>query len=179
MEKQVKRPYLLSGLIVNIICFAILSISGIINIFAVAAALSGVDVSGAESMIVFVFLVYILLLAFCILGIVFSAVSIARLRLSPSEFAKKRGMIITAFVFDIIIVVLILIGLISTFSVLSLIMALILICAAVFIMLDTLRNNKYVKEEQATAQDAAQINVVDTTQTTESTNSEIENKDKE
>lgn len=179
MEKQVKRPYLLSGLIVNIICFAILSISCIINIFAVAAALSGVDVSGAEGTIVFVFLVYILLLAFCILGIVFSAVSITRLRLSPSEFAKKRGMIITAFVFNVIIVVLTLIGLISSFNVLSLIMALILICAAVFIMLDTLRNNKYVKEEQATAQDAAQINVVDTTQTTESTNSEIENKDKE
>lgn len=179
MEKQVKRPYLLSGLIVNIICFAILSISCIINIFAVAAALSGVDVSGAEGTIVFVFLVYILLLAFCILGIVFSAVSITRLRLSPSEFAKKRGMIITAFVFNVIIVVLTLIGLISSFNVLSLIMALILICAAVFIMLDTLKNNKCVEEEQATAQDAAQINVVDTTQTTESTNSEIENKDKE
>lgn len=83
------------------------------------------------------------------LGLIFAAVSISRCRLSAKDFAGKKGLVITTFVFNVIVAVLILIGLFSGFDVLSFIMMLVMILAAVFIMVDVARNKKYLAEELA------------------------------
>ena len=54
MENQAKRPYLLTGLIVNIVCFAVLALSSIISIFYTAASFdSGDAVEGALILLLF------------------------------------------------------------------------------------------------------------------------------
>lgn len=65
------------------------------------------------------------------------------------RFCRQKGLVITTFVFNVIVAVLILIGLFSGFDVLSFIMMLVMILAAVFIMVDVARNKKYLAEELA------------------------------
>lgn len=187
MEQQTKRPFLLAGLIINIVCFAILSIGSLVLVFAAAQVLSDINASDTGAA-VFVMAIYILILAFCVLGLVFSAVSITRVKLSPVEFNRRKGMVLTSFIFDIIIIVFIIIGLTSGFDVLSFIMALCLICAAVFIMLDYAKNPKLMTQASATQANApvdanAQVNVqpqdanVDEVKTEEETQASEEKKD--
>ena len=181
MEQQTKRPFLLAGLIINIVCFAILSIGSLVLVFAAAQVLSDINVSDTGAA-VFVMAIYILILAFCVLGLIFSAISITRVKLSPVEFNRRKGMVLTSFIFDIIIIVFTIIGLTSGFDTLSFIMALCLICAAVFIMLDYAKNPKLMAQASAT-QANAQVNVqpqdanVDEVKAEEETQASEEKKD--
>ena len=186
MEQQTKRPFLLAGLIINIVCFAILSILSLVLVFAAAQVLSDLsDINASDTgAAVFVMAIYILILAFCVLGLVFSAVSITRVKLSPVEFNRRKGMVLTSFIFDIIIIVFTIIGLTSGFDVLSFIMALCLICAAVFIMLDYAKNPKLMAQASATQANApVDVNVqpqdanVDEVKTEEETQDSEEKKD--
>ena len=186
MEKETKRPFLLAGLIINIVAFAIYCISCLLSIFTLAAAFSSYDVSNDPSLtasVVLALLVLILILAFCITGVVFSSVCIPRYKFEPEKFAKKKGMILATFIFDIIIVILSIIGFCAgNFDVLSLILVLVLIAAAVFIMLDYTKNSKLLEQTKTEKQTETTTNDSTTEDKTEepaSTTLVEEEKDKE
>lgn len=141
------RPFLLTGLILSIIAYATLLISSFITVIPAFTLFSGYEVLDAAGAMILI--VGIVLIVFSLLGLIFAAVSISRYRLSAKDFAGKKGLVITTFVFNVIVAVLILIGLFNGFDVLSLIMMLVMILAAVFIMVDVARNKKYLAEELA------------------------------
>lgn len=89
---------------------------------------------------------------FGLLGLIFSAVSFSRINYDPQKFANKKGLVITTFVFDVIEAAFILFGLFNGFDVLSLIMMLVFVLAAVFIMVDVSRNKKLLARDQAQTQ---------------------------
>lgn len=141
------RPFLLTGLILSIIAYAALLISSFLTVIPAFTLFSGDEVLDAA--VAMILVIGIVLIVFSLLGLIFAAVSISRCRLSAKDFAGKKGLVITTFVFNVIVAVLILIGLFSGFDVLSFIMLLVMILAAVFIMVDVVRNKKYLAEELA------------------------------
>lgn len=151
MNNSTKKPFLLAGLVINIVAFSIYIIDCLIGIFALATALSEyANDPTFQTAAVIVLLSFILILAFSITGVVFSSVCIPRYKLEPEKFAKKKGMILTVFIFDIIVVVLSIIGFCTgSFSILGLFIVLALIVGAVFIMMDYSKNRKFIEQNQA------------------------------
>lgn len=154
MENKVSRPFLLTGSIIALIVFVIITISSayIAFIGSIAGGLSE-SLGGAteESQLVVgtIIFVAVLLMAFSICGIVFSSISIARWRLDPEQFDKKKGIITTTFVFCVIVAVLELFGLFSQFNILDVVVLIALIVSAVFIMIDRNKNKKLLEAEKA------------------------------
>lgn len=176
MEKLTKRPFLLAGLIINIVAFAIYIIDCILIIFTLASAMSsagGTIDETIQAAVVLVMLITILLLAFCITGVVFSAVCIPRYTLSPEKFSKKKGLIMTTFIFDVVVVLLSIIGFCSgSFSVLGIIIVLALIAAAVFIMIDYSKNSKLLAKEKEEQQKNETVNSTEVSKETVEVQSE-------
>lgn len=163
MENQVKRPYLLTGLIVNIVCFAVLALSSIVSIFGIAASFdSGDAVEGALILLLFS---VIIVLALSVVGMVFSAISIQRVKLDPEKFDKKKGFILTSFILDVVVVIFSIIGLCSgSFNVSSLLMTLALIAAAVLIMYEYVNNDKLLKQANTQVQTKEETTEVEKTE---------------
>ncbi len=158
-NNRVSRPLLLTGLIVALIMFVLLTISGIITMIALPAAMDAAGLGDTGSMgeavlLISMFIVGVIAV-FAILGIIFSAISISRWNLPPEEFDKKKGMITTTFVFSVIIVVLQIIGLLSAFDVLTLIETIVLLVAAIFIMIDRNKNEALLEKAKTDAQNAS------------------------
>lgn len=163
MENQVKRPYLLTGLIVNIVCFAVLALSSIVSIFGIAAGFDSGD--AVEGVLILLLFSVIIVLALSVVGIVFSAISIQRVKLDPEKFDKKKGFILTSFILDVVVVIFSIIGLSSgSFNVSSLLMTLALIAAAVLIMYEYVNNDKLLKQANAQAQTKEETTEVEKTE---------------
>lgn len=145
MQKQ-SRPFLLTGLILSIIAYVAIFVAYLLSIVTLLG-LAGQEAL-VDTAIALVIVMAILVMIFSLLGLIFAAVSISRWKLSPQEFAGKKGLIITTFVFNVIIAVFLLIGLINTFSALTLILLIVMILAAVFIMIDVAKNKKLLAETQ-------------------------------
>ena len=152
-NEKVKRPFLLTGLIITLICFIALAVTSVVGIYATLLA-DGLSNLGKEDAILDLTIAILgisfgLVLVFSILGIVFASISMSRTRLSPQEFDNKRGMITTTIVFAIIVAVLEIIGLFSEFNVVNLIFSLALILAIVFMFIDRNKNNKLLEISRA------------------------------
>ena len=158
-NNRVSRPLLLTGLIVALIMFVLLTIGGIITMIALPAAMDAAGLGNTGSMGEAVLLISMFIMGviavFAILGIIFSAISISRWNLPPEEFDKKKGMITTTFVFSVIIVVLQIIGLLSEFDLLTLIETIVLLVAAIFIMIDRNKNKALLEKAKTDAQNAS------------------------
>ena len=89
------------------------------------------------------------------LGVVFSAISISRWNLAPEAFDKKKGLITTTFVFSVITAVFGFISIFTAFNVLSLLLTIALILAAVFIMIDRNKNKELLEKAKQDAQNEA------------------------
>ncbi len=141
MDKQIKRPFLLTGLIVSIVVFVVTSIICFTNIFDIAKEIS--DTTALQNETVIKMLFSILILACSICGTVFSAISIPRINNTIEEFSRKKGFIITCFALNILVIIFSIVVLaVDKFNVLLFIMLLALVCASVFIALDFIKNEK-------------------------------------
>ena len=94
-NNRVSRPLLLTGLIVALIMFVLLTIGGIITMIALPAAMDAAGLGDTGSMgeavlLISMFIVGVIAV-FAILGIIFSAISISRWNLPPEEFDKKMA----------------------------------------------------------------------------------------
>lgn len=160
MEKQNKRTLLLIGLILNVVSYAILAISCIISIFALASVATEDSVKNS-SVFALAMAVYILIFLLALAGTIVSSISFTRLSLPTAEFNKKRGIIIASFVIDIISIIMILIGLTSTFNVLSLIFMLVLIAGCVLIIIEFAKslnsNNTAISENIQNPNDEIEV----------------------
>ncbi len=159
MENKVSRPLLLTGLIIALVVFVILTISSVIAMTMIPALLEALSGGSADAlgdaMVGMMMFMFIIIAVFSILGVVFSAISISRWNLPPAEFDNKKGLITTTFVFCVIIAVLELLSLISAFDVLNLILTIVLVVAAVFIMIDRNKNKALLEKAKADTQNAA------------------------
>ena len=153
MQKQ-SRPFLLTGLILSLLAYIAIFISYLFSIVAVTGLLG--DLAVVDTAVMLVIVMAILIMIFALLGLIFASVSISRWKLSPQEFAGKKGLIITTFVFNVIIAVLLLVSLFSTFDVFTLVLLLVMVLAAVFIMVDVAKNKKLLTETQTAQQSQIQ-----------------------
>ena len=156
MEDKVKRPLLLTGLILALVSFAIFVIDCIIALIAVGSIMGegNLDPVYSATYAIMMFMM-ILILAFSVLGVVFSAISISRWNLAPEAFDKKKGLITTTFVFSVITAVFGFISVFTAFNVLSLLLTIALILAAVFIMIDRNKNKELLEKAKQNAQNEA------------------------
>lgn len=156
MENKIKRPLLLSGLILNLVACIFLAIICIITIIASAGFLAEVDILGAEGALILILAVYILIFLMTIAGIVLSSVSFTRLNMDEETYSKKKGVLIGCFVLDCITVIFLLIGICSIFNVENFLLMLALIAAASLIMVEYVLSRK-AKTAQNTEKASAEI----------------------
>lgn len=144
MEKNIKRPFFLAGLIINIVAFIVIAITCFITIFEVAEEIS--DTVSLQTRTIVKMLFSILILACCISGAIFSAVCITRTNNSVELFSKKKGFVITCIAIDTLTILFSIVALaVDKFDALLFIMLLAVICAGVFITLDFVKNEKLNK----------------------------------
>lgn len=86
--------------------------------------------------------IMLLVFIFCLLGLIFSGISFTRVGMAPEKFAEKKGMPKTVIVFNFIIAVLLLIGVIQEVNVLAIIVLLALIASAILMIVDIKKNKK-------------------------------------
>ena len=142
MENKIRRPLLLSGLILNLVAYIFLAISCIIWIIALAGFVADADTSGTEAALILIFAVYILIFLMTIAGIVLSSIGFTRLNMDEETYSRKKGLLIGCFVLDCVTVIFLLIGISSAFNVVSFLLMLALIAAASLIMVEYVLSRK-------------------------------------
>lgn len=158
MDKQIKRPFFLAGLIINIVAFIVIAITCFITIFEVAEEIS--DTVSLQTRTIVKMLFSILILACCISGAIFSAVCITRTNNSVELFSKKKGFVITCIAIDALTILFSIVALaVDKFEVLLFIMLLAVICAGVFITLDFVKNEKLNKPAKSELENVEQNEV--------------------
>lgn len=156
MENKIKRPLLLSGLILNLVAYIFLAILCIIAIITSAGFVADAYILGVEGALILIFAVYILIFLMTIAGIVLSSVSFTRLNMDEETYSKKKGVLIGCFVLDCITVIFLLIVICSAFYVVSFLLMLALIAAASLIMVEYVLSRK-AKTAQNTETVSAEI----------------------
>ena len=135
------RVCLLIGLILSTICYALYTVVSLIGMFGIFGILTSGD--AILNMAGFIYLgIMLLVFIFCLLGLIFSGISFTRVGMAPEKFAEKKGMPKTVIVFNFIIAVLLLIGVIQEVNVLSIIVLLALIASAILMIVDIRKNKK-------------------------------------
>lgn len=141
-----KRPLTLTSAILGTVFQGILALESIILFIAMMDLVAGA--SGAGTLAI----VMIITIAIAVLGLLFNILSISAWNKAPEVFRKKRGFIITAIVFNLLIVVLSLIGYAgegATVNFLSILMLLCLIAASIMFIVDLAQEKKRVAELEA------------------------------
>ncbi len=152
-----KRPVLLAGLIISLLLYVGETIFSFVTMLAAIQAFTmqtGTSITDAFSDTIGIILigVGVITIVFSLLGLIFSAVSIPRCRLSASDFQEKKGLIVTVVVFNFIIIALALISLISKLEVASLILMLAFLVASILLIVDLSKNKKLLAAEYQTKQ---------------------------
>ena len=139
-----KRPMTLTASILGTVMHALYTISELI-MFALVIDLMGGSSVDSSSTIVIVAMVIAMLLS--IVSLVFNALSIPSWNKSPAIFRKKRGLVITAIVFNFIVVLLILISCFtSAVGVLDVILMLVIVASSVLYIVDLSIEKKRVEK---------------------------------
>lgn len=148
-----KRPLTLTSAILGTVFQGILSLSSVILFIELIDYLEG-------SALTFVLL---LTIAIAVLGLIFNILSIPAWNKTPEVFRKKRGFIITAVVFNFVVVVLSLIGYAggeARVNILSILMLIGLTTASVMFIVDMAiegkRAAKFAQQNQPAEEVAAQ-----------------------
>lgn len=148
-----KRPLTLTSAILGTVFQGILSLSSVILFIELIDYLEG-------SALTFVLL---LTIAIAVLGLIFNILSIPAWNKTPEVFRKKRGFIITAVVFNLVVVVLSLIGYAggeARVNILSILMLIGLTTASVMFIVDMAiegkRAAKFAQQNQPAEEVAAQ-----------------------
>ena len=152
-----KRPVLLAGLIISLLLYVGETIYSFVTMLAAISALTVVTGSSVTDSIfdvagIIMIGAGVITIVFSLLGLIFSAVSIPRCKLSASDFQEKKGLIVTVVVFNFIIIALALISLISELNVVSLILMLAFLVASILLIVDLSKNKKLLAAEYQTKQ---------------------------
>lgn len=102
-----KRPLTLTGFILGTTFQGLLAIESLI---VFGAGMDAMTYAASASGMSIVIIVLGLTLALAVLGLIFNAISIPAWNKSPEDYRRKRGVIITAIVFNFIVVLLSIIG---------------------------------------------------------------------
>lgn len=167
--KRVSRPFMFTGLLISLFAFIgslALCAFLVVTYMSIAASI-GNEITNLVYFIVIG--AYIIIMIFALLGLIFSAVSLSRCNLSPSEFYEKKGMVIATLVFNILVAVLYLISLFTAFNFVALIMLLVFVVSSVFIIVDLAKNKKLLaKEDEEKTQKTDEKAQIETTNETKS-----------
>ena len=137
-----KRPMTLTGAILGTVVNAILAVLYVIGLVAIMEAIAGA--TGAVTFLV----VAILELAVVVVGLVLSIISITAWAKDAQSFKKKKALVITAAVFNLLGAVL---GFIAG-SVPYIIMALVLVASSVLFIVDVCLEGKRIAKTTAPAE---------------------------
>lgn len=142
-----KRPLSLVSFIVSTAMISLYTAVYIMGSYVILA-LIGEYIASPEGIIIVG--VVIGELALFILGIIFNAISIARVLKKPSEF--KKGAVITAIVFNFIIFLLMMLSLTEEVSMLNVITGIALLATNILVIIDLCKEGKRKQKDQQLAQ---------------------------
>ena len=146
------RICLLLGLIMSTIIYAANLVGTCISIVGLFALLGG-DSTVFNAAIFMTAAVMIFTMIFCLLGLIFSAVSFKRVSMEPQKFEQNKGMLITVVVFDILVALLLCYGFVEGISATSVIYLVALIASVVLIIVDIARNKKLLTDATVSTAD--------------------------
>ena len=143
-----KRPLTLTAGILGTVASAFYTVLCLLATFGVGIlADAGSDLNatpGATAVLGFAMVIMIILVAICVVTLVLNAVSISGFGCTPENFTKKRGVIITAIVFNLLVFLYILYSVIISFSILNLVIGIVLVAATVLYIVDLCLEKKRV-----------------------------------
>lgn len=148
-----KRVMTLVGFIVATALLGIYSLIQLIGVAAIIDLLTATGVQGGALLAV----VIIITLALCVLALVFNAIAITAWKKDAAGYKKKKAMVITATVFNFVIILLLIIGMASgAVGVLDVLLLLALLAANVLAYVDMGLEKKRtaVAQEQVEETDA-------------------------
>lgn len=148
-----KRVMTLVGFIVATAFISIYTLIQLIGVAAIIDALSAANVSGGATLAI----VLIITLALCVLALVFNAIAITAWKKDAAGYKKKKAMVITATVFNFVLILLLIIGMVSgAVGVLDILLLLALLTANVLAYVDMGLEKKRtaVAQEQVEEADA-------------------------
>lgn len=141
-----RRPITLVGFILGTVMHSVYTIA---ELFVVALIIDLVVSAGATTS-TFMALILLITLALSIISLVFNAIAISAWNKKPEAYKKKRGIIITAIVFNFIVVLLLIIGMTGkTVGVFDIIFMISLIATNVLAIVDLAREKGKVNKIQA------------------------------
>ena len=146
-----KRPMTLIGFIIATVFCGIYTLVQLFGLAVIIDLLTATGVTGGATLAV----VMILTIALCVLALVFNAVAISAWGKNPEGYKKKRGMVITATVFNFIIMLLLIIGMASgVVGVLDVLLLIAVLATNVLAYIDLgLEKRRVQKLEQAKQQE--------------------------
>lgn len=140
-----KRVMTLVGFIISTVLLGIYSLIQLIGIAAIIDALSAVGAEGSATLAI----VLIITIALCVLALVFNAIAITAWKKDAAGYKKKKGMVITAIVFNFILILFLIIGMASgVVGVLDILLLIALIAANVLAFVDMGLEKKRVAAAQ-------------------------------
>lgn len=160
-----KRKLTLIGSILGTVANAIYTCIAIYSVLILALAMNiaGSQEGGGEVAAVagFAIVLLVAILVFCVLALIFDAMSISAWNKDAAGYKKKKGIVITSVVFDLLTAVFLLVN----FSVLNILFSLVLIAASVLKIVDLANENK--KGAEAEKQAVAEQNTTESNTTNE------------
>ncbi|MCM1289454.1 MAG: hypothetical protein NC132_02230 [Corallococcus sp.] len=138
-----KRIMTLVGAIIGVVFDAIFSLIMLIGIAAI------LELLGGEAGATLVAIVGILETALGVVALVFNAIAISGFACTHEKYAKKRGLLITAVVFNFVLAMLLLISLCTSFTALILFVFLASVAAGVLLIVDVCMESKRVAKVEA------------------------------
>ena len=146
-----KRPLTLTAGILGTVAAAFYTVICLLAAFGVGLVTdvnnSINETPGANAVLGFVMIIMIILTAFCVVSLVLNAISISGFACTPEKYVRKRGVIITAIVFNILVALYILYSVFVSFSILNLLIGIVLVAASVLYIVDLCLEKKRVAPE--------------------------------
>lgn len=140
-----KRPLTLIGFILGTVMHSIYTVA---ELFLIALIIDLIVSAGATTS-VFTAVILLITVALSIVSLIFNAIAISAWNKSPEGYRKKRGIIITAIVFNFIVVFFLVIGMTSgSVGVLDILLMLSIIAANVLAFVDLGREKRRVARLQ-------------------------------
>lgn len=157
MEKQ-KRPLLLAGLVCNIVGLAVTSVIMLLGVLMIGELielmLTGTSAEAQIGIITTITTILIVaLIALAVLALIFSAIGIKRTKLSPQEFAGKKGMLIASVVLTCLVTAYMLFSIITAFDVLSFLIVLTLLTGVILTIVGICQNKQLLNQPQQTQEE--------------------------
>ena len=139
-----KRKSLFSGLIINIVSYALYIISGLFYLYAASTINNGTLDKGSYATL---FMVIVFIILFSVFALTFSSLSLRSCRTKPGNIYENQAFVVTTFICNCIIAIFSIIMVFWVFNYICIVMAVTLLISAGLIVIDYIAQSKMLEKQ--------------------------------